>query len=872
MPTTIESRAKQLPLVTWLDRRTPRQRRAAVAVVAVYLLYRALRLVGNIVLDRWWYDTVTDAPVWSTRFWAQTQLLVLALVLLVPTIGLAVWRPLSTPKVDAVATSPIVRWYHAKVGPAHRWGLMAIGLWIAWSSLREAPSVWQQWLLFRKGPGVGAAAPELGLDIGYYLFRLPFLSWFSGWLRQLLVIALVISTYGYVASGAIRIPGGSRHSNLQAKRHLGFLGASLLIVQALHYLLVQRAALAVNRTGNFDGPGFTQLKFVVPGLWIVAIAAVVVAIVVAASPGRRTWRTQLTAIAVLLGLHGALLIALPALSERFLVAPAEADRQLSYIAHNLEATRRVYGLDAIGTDTITIDDGTSSSPSVDQLRALDRVPVYTEGQLTAALQVLQGTTATRIGDVDLDRYEIDGVERPVMIAARNPSLADLPERGWVQQHLVYTNGDGVVMVPADHPAPDGRPDSDALLALAPERTEMYYSELVGDWYAIVGTRRRQQHGAEYLADNGIPLDSFFRRLVTASAFGEIDPLFTSELTDDSQLLIRRSIKQRIGAIAPFLALDADPYPVVVDERVVWIVDAYTTSATYPYAQFASTADVRSGGSLRGRTFNYLAASVRVTVDSVDGSTRFYRLANADDDVILDAWQSVFPAMFEPEATMPAGLRPHVRYPHDALQVQANLLGRYHVREAEQLFSGSDRWNVSPKPADAVAGETGGPSAAVDLFITGIDGLEGHWGRVLPFGPGATSNANATRDELAALLIASNDDPGLLRLLRLQPATGRQISSPQVAQSAIDADPELARDFTLLNANGSRVQFGAMTPLLLDDGLVWVRSVVVSGTASTTAPRVHGVVAVSSGLVGSGPNTASAVETAAAAGATEGGTS
>ncbi len=241
------------------------------------------------------------------------------------------------------------------------------------------------------------------------------------------------------------------------------------------------------------------------------------------------------------------------------------------------------------------------------------------------------------------------------------------------------------------------------------------------------------------------------------------------------------------------------------------------------------------------TFNYVHGSVKATIDAYDGTVHLYRTeVGGADDPILEAWEQIFPGLIEPIANMPADLSEHLLYPPDLLTVQTSLLGRYHVSDAETLFNGSDRWSITPAPGEGVAKDSPGLSQAVSLFLPTAGEMQGHWVAIRPYGPGASTNPTANRDFLSAIAIADHDDPERLVLLRLEPRLGRQVSSPLVAQSAIDTDPELARTFTLLNANGSAVQFGPMTPLPLDGAMVWARPIIVTGTARHhRSPTIRG---------------------------------
>ncbi len=579
--------APEFPIVSFLQRRTRTQRVLAAGLVALLVALWVIRFTAATLLDKWWFDSVTTAPVWSTRLAAQIELALGAGLITGLVLGVSVYLGLRTgPAPDNRPNRLVVR-YRQRMGPAHRWLLIGIGILLTLQAIPTAMGRWQPWVLFLNGPSLGQKAPEIGFDLGFHLFRLPFLIYLGSWLRRLLITAAVIAAAGYVANGALRLPGRGRRSARRAIAHLGALAALFAIVQGLMYLLVQRPGLATNQSGAFDGPGFTELKVLSPALIVLAVVAFATA--AAAIYGVRTgkWRPmQLSAgvwvVAYVIGIW-----VLPYVVQSVIVKPAEAEHELPYIAHNLEATRVAYRLDATEQQTALYSDGLDAPPSDTATTLLDRMPVFTMGQLISPLQVLEGTTATRITDVDLDRYTIDGVRRPVLIAARNANQQDLPEKGWVQSHLVYTHGDGVVAVPADTVADDGRPDVDALAeVLNPERSQLYFGEGLSGWYAIVGTKREEQGGTAFDANTGIRVGDLWARVVTAIGLGDIEPFTSAELTPSSQLLFRRDLRERLKTLAPFITWDGEAYPVVSGDRVVWIMDGYTRASTYPYSQYA----------------------------------------------------------------------------------------------------------------------------------------------------------------------------------------------------------------------------------------------------------------------------------------------
>ncbi len=819
-----------------------------------------IRFAAATLLDKWWYDSVTSAPVWSNRLTAQVVLAVAAAVITALVLGASTYLGLRVGPAPENGPNRLVVHYRQRMGPAHRWLLIGAVILLTLQMIPEAMSRWQYWLLFLNGSNLGERAPEIGFDLGFHLFRLPFLIIAADWFRRLIFIAGGFAIVGHITNGALRLPGRGRRSARRALAHLGVLAGAYALVQALAYLFVQRPGLATNQNGAFDGPGFTELHVISPVLIILAVLALIAAFSAGYGVWSGDWRPMLVAFTTWLVIYIFGMWLVPVVVQRIIVKPAEAERELPFIAHNLDATKTAYRLDAVEQRTLPFSDGLSVAPPDDTQALIDKVPVFNTTQLAKPLQVLKGTTATRITNVDLDRYVIDGERRAVFLATRNANRADLPEKGWVQTHLVYTHGDGVVAVPADSVSSDGRPDVDAFATkLAPERSELYFGEGLANWYAIVGTKRAEQGGTAFDADTGITLSGTWSRLVAAIGLGDIEPLTSAELTSSSQLLFRRDLRERLQQLAPFATFDSEAYPVVADGRITWIVDGYTRASTYPYAQFARSADRPRKGPLSRATFNYLHGSIKATVDAYDGTVRLYQTeVGGADDPILDVWKRIFPGLIEPIANMPEGLRSHLLYPPDLLTIQTSLLGRYHVSDSEVLFNGSDRWSISIAPGDGVAQDSPGVSPAVSLFLPSEGDMQGHWVAIRPYGPGSSANAAANRDILAAFAIADHDDPERLVLVRIEPRPGRQVSSPLVAQSAIDTDPDLARSFTLLNANGSAVQFGPMTPLPLDEAVVWARSIIVTGTADTTAPKLFGVAAVSNGLVGEAATTSEAL--------------
>lgn len=855
--------APRFPIVAWAERRSRRQRRLALIALVVLAVWRSLTGLAGVVLDRWWFAVTTDADVWSTRTTAQVILSTIAFAVSAAVLGGTIWLVLRAGERVLAPVNRALRWYHDRMGPAHTWMLVAIGVWSVWQATTSAPSHWQAWLMWLHGDDLGIPVSGTGGDLGDYLFDLPLLTVVSSWLRQTVAFAAVIAVFGHSVSGALRFPRRYR-SRRVATTHIAVLVGLFLGLQALHYVFVARPSMALDASGGFVGAGYTLLEVVRPGLWVSAVVALAAALALVHTVLTRTWRIGTAAVGAWAAVHVVALIVLPLVVEQAVVGPAEGARQLSAYERNLASTAAAYGLDAVEVIDLTLADGVDAAPGAAAADTLARTPLFDPQRMAAPLQVLQGTAGTRITDVDLDRYVLDGIERPVLVAARQPDRGGLPASGWVQEHLVYTHGDGIVLTPADTTDADGRPDTSttadefdtAFDSSDVTDTATYFGEGLEGWWALVGTRREQQGGAEYRGDAGVALGSTWRQLVASAALSDPRLWLSAEITPSTELLMRRGLADRLTTLAPFLSFDSDPYPALVDGRIVWIVDGYTTSATYPGAQFYGSAGLPASSDIARTRLNSVRHAVRAVVDATSGETHLYRASDAADP-ILDLWSSILPGLIEPSSGISASLAAHLRYPNDLFTVQTTLLGRYHVESAEALFNGSDRWTISPAAASSVDDGGQGDSPSV-LAHSSLGSDEASWSSVRPFSPGASGRPSASRDHLAAFAVALHDGPGQLVLVRVEASTTRQLSTPQVAQSAVDADPELARAITLLNANGSKVTYGPLVPHEVDGALVWVRSFIVSGTSGTAAPRLQQLVAVSNGVVGGGSTAAEAV--------------
>ncbi|MCB1028435.1 MAG: UPF0182 family protein, partial [Microthrixaceae bacterium] len=687
------------------------------------------------------------------------------------------------------------------------------------------------WMLFLNGANVGLSDPQFGIDLGFYFFKLPFLDYVLSWLFAA-VITIALATGGvYYLNGSLRPPGARKagFGTPAVKAHLSVLLATLALIKAAEYYFVRRPALTFAEGRVFDGAGYTAVNAQLPATLLLTLVSLFCGGLLVYNVWRRGWGLPVVALTLWLAVSVLGAGALPAFVQRFQVDPQKAAREIDFIQRNQEATKAAYGLDTLTTEKFDYTEMVSDAEVDDALPVIDRVPVLDPDLIGDTFRAQQSKKPQfSMGEVFLDRYEIDGAEKTAVLSVRDLSRNDLPGRSWEQEHLVYTAGEGVALAPADRVASDGRPDY--LIEDLPVRTtdefvldkpQVYFGRGLADWYAIAGTSR--EDGERFDGSTGIALGSVWRQIETSLRFGVIDPLISSSVDEDSRLLMRRDPNERLSALAPFVSWSSEALPVVSEGRVKYLQMGYTTVSTYPYAQFSPTDDLPEGSDLRSRRFNSMRAAVVATIDGYDGSVKMYRIdreftdgAAIDEDPVIAAWERALPQLFTPFDELPEDLRAHLQYPDELLRVQTRMYGRYHVDDPETFYDGSENWIVARNPGNDVAevsGQTAGPIAPAQLMLN-RDG-EPAFVRSRPLTPGTEA---AARADLAAYVVGDSDPERFGDLTAYTMSTveadgerreGAEVENPTRAQVAINNDPRISEKVTLLNQSGSNVRFGAM---------------------------------------------------------------
>ncbi|MBI3993332.1 MAG: UPF0182 family protein [Candidatus Lambdaproteobacteria bacterium] len=673
---------------------------------------------------------------------------------------------------------------------------------------------WESWLLFLNGGSFGAVEPIFGKDIGFYVFRLPFIDQVQSFAWSLGILALFAVGLLYFLKMQADRPdiGPARTINLasfsaNARRHVAVLAALLLLDLAVGVYL-QRFELLHQPGGLFTGPGYAEINGALPMLALKSVAAVVAAFIVVYALLRQRYRFLLGGVALMLVVWIGANIYTTVL-QRFIVAPNELEKERPFLGFHIEATNRAFGLDTVEERTLardtelTTQDITNNRATVHNVRLWDHEPL-----LDTFSQIQEIRTYYEFVSVDNDRYMIDGELRQTMLSPRELSSRSLPSRTWVNERLTFTHGYGLTMGPVNRVNEQGLP---ALFVqdlpprtVKPElsitRPEIYYGEIDND-YVFVRTRQKEFNYPEgdlnifsdYEGDGGVPMGSLWRRLLFAAYFRDIKVLLAEDFTDQTRVMLFRNIFKRVTMIAPFFKFDQDPYMVIHAGKLMWIMDGYTTSSRYPYSE--AVQDVG----------NYIRNPVKAVVDAYDGSIRFYLVGPTDP--IAQAYQRIFPGLIHALSEMPAGLRAHLRHPPDFFNIQTQMYATYHMRDVNTFYNKEDQWEVpviEQKRMEPYYTVMRLPEEAKEEFIL-----------MLPFTP-------RLKDNMAAWMVGRSDGDHYGKLVVYAFPKQKLIFGPKQMAARINQDPQVSQQITLWDQSGSNVIRGTLLVIPIENSLVYIQ--------------------------------------------------
>ena len=670
-----------------------------------------------------------------------------------------------------------------------------------------ASNEWLTWLQFRNAVPFGQADPLFGRDIGFYIFSLPFFDLVRYLTLAVVMLSLIGSAALYVISNQLAIdPARGPIVSNSARRHLGLIIAGVFVLLAWGaYLDVPR--VLTTSSGIVHGASYVDVALRIPVFRLLLLAALVgagLSVISALTPRNRPLMAAIGLYALISvgGNVGAFGL------QRLVVTPDEQQREAPFLTHNIGATRQAFGLDRVeerelsGDATLTLADIENNTDTINNVRLWDHGPL-----LDTFGQIQEIRTYYDFASVDNDRYFIDGEYRQIMLSSRELNSDSLPNRSWVNERLQYTHGFGVAMGPVNEVTQEGLPvlfiqdlPPTSSVDLEVEQPSIYFGELSND-YVVVNTNTDEFHYPEgddnvstrYDGSGGVTMSSVLRRLLFAVRFRAYEILVSSQLNSDSRIIYHRNIIDRVNAIAPFIRYDTDPYLVISEGRLVWMLDAYTTSSLYPYASPASN------------RINYIRNAFKIVIDAYDGTTTFY-LAEPDEP-IARTLQAIFPSLLQPLDAMPADLRLHIRYPEGLFSLQTAIYSTYHMTNPAVFYNREDQWEVP-----VIDNELMQPYYTMMRLP---DQPRAEFIQMLPFTPTGKNN-------LAAWMVARSDGDQYGKILVFQFPKQKVVFGPSQIVARINQDQDISPQLTLWNQQGSEVIQGTLLVIPIEEALLYVR--------------------------------------------------
>ena len=834
-----------------------------VLAVALLILMTSARGLALFYTDFLWFKEVGFDDTWRSLLAAKAVpalvfgVLFFALMLA----NLVIADRLAPKRRPMGPEDEIVEHYRAYVAPYA--GRLRVGVAAFFALVFGAPvsAQWREWILFRNGVDFGVEDPQFHRDVGFYVFRLPFLEFVAGWVFAALLATLMVTAVFHYVNGGIRLRIPFQLVTPQVKAHLSVILALMAFAKTAQYWL-GRFELTFSTRGAVHGASYTDVKAQLPAINFLMIISVAAAVLFIGNIFRRGWVLPVIAV----GLWGFIWIvvgaAYPAFIQRIQVQPNEPVKERPYIERNIDATRAAWGIDEehVRVESFAYSEDVDAERVRDYSGTLDHIRLWDPPRLVESFEALEELKAFySFEDLDFDRYTVGDERVPVLTGVRELDDSGLPSPSWANRHITYTHGYGAVIAEADAVATG---DAPSFLAsgippggeIEVTRAETYFGENLGG-FAIVGAKSDEYQpvnedgeaadgATRYEGTGGVRTSSFLRKAALALRFGSWDLFVSGQVTSDSRIVYVRDVRERVAKAAPFLRFDADPYPVVLDGRVVWVLDGYTVTDRYPYSQRLHPRDLPAGSGL-DISMNYVRNSVKAVVDAYDGNVTFYVVD--DEDPILRAYRKAFPELFTDDSEVPAGLREHFRYPEDLFRAQSEQYTKYHVTDPPDFYRGSAQWLLSPRPGERAAesGDGAAPSATTTSagestpardgeFITPVylmmqlpGETEPEFVLTRPFVP--FSSNHSKDNQLAGFLVARSDaGENYGELVAYETPESSDVPSPLKAANQIDGDKDISARFTLLDAAGSSVIRGNVQLIPLGDAIIYVRPIYVRG--------------------------------------------
>ena len=848
------------------------KRPGPLALTAIVLVILGSILVGlsGFYADFLWFRSVDFVSVWSTVLVTKAALFIffglITSLFITANVYLAYRsRPLYAPV--SVEADNLER-YRGQLEPIRRWVLLAIALGFFYFAGTSGVALWERWMQFRNATPFGVKDSQFGLDISFFVFKLPFYEALIAWAVSTLVLTIIASAAVHYLYSGIRLQAAEDKTTVAARVQLSVLLGIFVLIKAVAYWF-DRYALALKEGRLITGLSYTDVNALLPAKAILAGISIICALLFFANIIRRSW--VLPAAGVGLLVISSVLIAgvYPAAIQQFQVKPSESSKEAPYIQRNIEATRAAYGLSDVEVKDYQATIETSAGQLKNDEATISNIRLLDPSVVPSTFRQLQQIKPyyNFADSLDVDRYTINGVKRDSVVAVRELSIEGNPARNWINDHLVYTHGFGFVSALGNTIDSDGKPtfsvgDIPPTKGLGEFQPRIYFGENVPN-YSIIGGAKggdpveldypddksaNGQKNYTYTGEGGVPMGSLFTRLLFAIKYQEQRIVLSNLINSDSKILFNRNPSERVAKVAPWLTLDGNIYPAVVDGRILWIVDGYTTSNGYPYSKKTNlatattntiSANTTSVAALASRNISYMRNSVKATVDAYDGTVKLYQWDTKDP--VLATWSKSFPGTVTPKSAMSKSLLEHVRYPEDLFGVQRDVLSTYHVKTADAFYGGQDFWRVPTDPSSLGANAGIQPPYYMTLKLPGQE--KAAFSLTSSFVP------RGNRQNLTAFASVNSDngpDYGKISVLQLPRSTN--ISGPSQVASNFEAKPEVAQALSLLRQGGSDVVLGNLLTLPVGGGLLYVQPVYVRATANTSAYPLLQKVLVSFGDV------------------------
>ena len=838
------------PQFNFKGRRSP----LTLTIVILVVLSGVLLSLSGFYADWLWFKSVDFTSVWTTVLTTKIFLFVVAGLLTSSIILLNIIiaykrRPLYVPL--SIEADNLER-YRAQIEPIKRWVVLALAVGLFYFAGTSGSALWESWLLFKNSTSFGVKDPQFNMDISFFAFKLPFYQTMIAWAISTLILSIIAAAVVHYLYGGIRLQVQEDRTTVAARVQLSVLLGGVVLMKAVAYWF-DRYQLALKESKLITGLTYTDVNATLPAKAILAAIAVVCALLFFANIIRRSWVLPAAGTALLV--VSSVLIAgiYPGAIQQFQVKPSESSKEAPFIQRNIDATRSAYGLDDVSISDYQATVATNTGQLADDAATIANIRLMDPNVLSATFRQLQQIRPyySFPESLDVDRYTVDGVKRDVVLAVRELNIEGNPSRNWINDHLVYTHGFGLVAAYGNDRDVDGKPkfavgNLPPTGALGKFEPRVYFGENVPN-YSIIGgvktdtpvefdypddTSPNGQRNYTYTGTGGVPVGSLINKVIFALKYQEQRILLSNLINKDSKILFERNPRDRVAKVAPWLTLDGDPYPALVDGKIMWIIDGFTTSAGYPYSRQSVLsnviADIQGSatiGAQRNRTVNYIRNSVKATVDAYNGTVTLYEWN--EKDPVLKTWAKAFPNTIKPKSEISAQLLEHIRYPEDLFRVQREILSSYHVKTAEAFYGGQDFWRVPRDPSTFGANASAQPPYYLTLQMPGTK--KPVFSLTTPFVP------RGGRENLSAFAVVNSDpgpDYGKISVLQLPRNTN--IAGPSQVASNFEAKPEVANSLSLLRRGGSDVVLGNLLTLPVGGGLLYVQPVYVRATSNTAA--------------------------------------